>query len=149
MRERLAQAHYMTHDPVALATKIAKRIERDGSCTVDELRARAVELEIPDGILDNALAKLSRRKTIVTKVKAGVVTYIYKEPAKAPSVLSHLQWVRDNYPRPGEKGIPVFLMPFPEIDMSHLFLKPSEVAEMKSLLKTGRAFVPKPRYVRS
>lgn len=139
----------MTHDPIVLATKIAKRIERDGSCTVDELRERAVELGIPNGILDNALAKLSRRKTIVTKVKAGVVTYTYKEPAKPPGPASHIVWARNNYPPydpwcVDENG--EMIMPFPEIDMSYLFLKPSEVAEMKMRLKGDNRFVKKTHY---
>lgn len=79
---------------------------------------------------DQVLQALERiGKRLKSTVRGGVVYYQVAPAPKTPT--DHLAWVRKNYPWPDN-----FIMPFPEIDYSHLFLKTKEerdlfISEMK------------------
>lgn len=51
------------------------------------------------------------------------------------------------YPYPGRDGIPEFVMPWPDWDLSYILLSPEELEEYKAKAK-GRTFIPKKRYER-
>lgn len=63
-----------------------------------------------------------------TASSSGVVTYrkFTRAVGSSASGMTHLSWLRANYPWPGKNGVPPFEMPFPEIDMSWMFLKSHE-----------------------
>lgn len=128
----------MTHDPVMLAAKIAKRIAAGDSVTYTTLEARAKELEVPDAIFQQAMTIVHRSKVIERMVKAGDIVYGVKVVKVAPTGAA---WVTANYPRMDEtndgSGI--------EADYSYLFLTPEEIDKYKAAL-TGRTYVPKKRY---
>ena len=136
--------------PTELATKIITRILTDQGSTYDKLEARAVEKGIDMNTFQAAMVIVHRSKLIEQSVKFGVIQYKPKvKPEVKPAVGA--SWLSLNYPRPGVNGIPVFEMPFPEIDMSHLFLKGEELEKYKCESK-GRPYIPgkrKPHYVRT
>jgi hypothetical protein len=72
---------------------------------------------------------------------AGVVTYKLATVKERPD---HLAWIRANYPWPDN-----FEMPFPEIDMSYLFLKTKEERDAFRAEMTGRPLYVKNKYVHS
>lgn len=51
------------------------------------------------------------------------------------------------YPYPGRDGIPEFVMPFPEWDLSFIFLSPEDMDRYRAE-STGRTYIPKKRYER-
>lgn len=121
----------MTHDPVQLATKIARFIVEARETHIDVIRARAAAHAIPEGILDNALVILHRNKMIVRT--NGV--YKVAPPPKPKEPLSHLSWVRNNYPIMNETN-DANHPAFNDIDFSWMFLPPAEI----EALKQARAF---------
>jgi len=62
---------------------------------------------------------------------------LYYQLAPEPKVqpMEHLTWIRSNYPWPGKNGIPKFVMPWPEWDLSWIFLTPEELVEYKAQAK--------------
>jgi hypothetical protein len=138
------------HDPVLLSSKILDRITKDGQVTYSQLEARAVEKNIPIALFESAMARVHKHKTLLMKTSVGTadsgeITYSIK-PVVISSQMSHVQWCSDNYPRPGVDGVPPFVMPFPEIDMSHIFLSPEEMQAFKAELK-GQRFIKKKAYL--
>ena len=87
--------------------------------TIDELYATLDAVHADKRIQYNANA-------------SGEITYRPTvEKTKAPG--SHLTWVHDNYPHPK-----TFVMPFPDIDMSWLFLRSkAERDEYHAMMKGG------------
>lgn len=135
--------------PTDLATKIITRILTDTGSTYDKLEARAVAKGINMNTFQAAMVIVHRSKLIEQSVKFGVIQYkvAVAKPAQPPVGTS---WLSLNYPRPGVGDVPVFEMPFPEIDMSHLFLKGEDLERYKCEAK-GRPYVPGKRkyYVNS
>lgn len=129
----------MTHDPVMLAAKIIKRIGADGTTNYAALEARAKELEVPDAIFQAAMTIVHRSKKIERKVKGDDIVYSVKV-VKEPVVHTGAAWVTANYPWPEN-----FEMPFPEIDLSHIFLRGEEREKYKAEAK-GRVYIPKQKY---
>ena len=128
-----------------LAALIIKRIIEDNGSTYDKLEARAVAKGIDMNTFQAAMVIVHRSKLIEQSMKYGVIQYkiAVAKPIQAPQGTS---WVTANYPWPEN-----FEMPFPEIDMSHLFLKGEELEKYKCEAK-GRPYVPgkrKPFYVRT
>ena len=91
-----------------------------------------------------ALEKVHRDKRIIQTQRAGQVWY---EPYIAPEIKPqpHLDWCKANYPWPGKNGVPEFIMPFPDWDLSWIFLSPEELEEFKAALK-GTTYTPKKKY---
>jgi hypothetical protein len=132
----------MNNDPVQLSKKITQYIFSAGIPVSYELiEERAKGHNVPQGILDNAMAILHRNKKIDKKVVNDSIVYSVKE-VKEKTMATPSQWLRDNYP-----WIDDFIMPFPEINMSHIFLKPEELKAYKAQLR-GVAYIPTRRYER-
>lgn len=129
----------MTNDPVQLATKIARYIVKERGCSFETIKQRAVSHGINDNILESALAIIHRNKNIEAKnTKNGIVYCIKKIKLVTP--ISHIEWVKNNYPYPDN-----FIMPFPEIDMSWIVLKGEALDKYKAAAK-GMPYIPKKRY---
>lgn len=122
-------------NPQDLATKIITRIWADHGSTYDRLEARAVAKAIPMSTFEAAMAIVHRSKLIEQSVRYGVIQY---RPAVAKPVQAPIgaAWVTANYPWPEE-----FVMPFPEIDMSFLFLSGEDLERYKCESK-GRPYIP-------
>lgn len=88
---------------------------------------------------DEVLAALQGiGKRLKSTVRQGEVYYsIPTAPKKRHD--SHVDWLRDNYPRPS-----TFVMPFPEIDMSWMFLKSKDERDAFMAEMSGR-----PRYTKT
>ncbi len=91
--------------------------------------------------LYTALEKVHKDKRIVQSTRREEVWY---SPATEPTVVktpTHVEWARNNYPpydpwcvdKHGE-----MIMPFPEIDMSYLFLKTKEERDAFRAEMSGR-----------
>jgi hypothetical protein len=127
-------------NPKDLATKIITRIWADHGSTYDRLEARAVAKAIPMYTFEAAMAIVHRSKLIEQSVKYGVIQYRAATKSPAKEVVG-AAWVTQNYPWPGVGDVPPFVMPFPEIDMSHLFLKGEDLERYKCESK-GRQYIP-------
>jgi len=111
---------------MSLSSLIINRIIRDGEVTLAQLETRAQERGVSLSELYDTLEHVHRDKRITqTSNVKGEVTY-RPATAKAPKPMTHLSWVSDHYPWPGKDGVPPFEMPFPEIDMSWMFLRSKE-----------------------
>lgn len=121
--------------PTELATKIITRILTDQGSTYDKLEARALQMGIDMNTFQAAMVIVHRSKLIEQSVKYGVIQYkpAVTKPVQPPQGTS---WVTANYPWPEN-----FEMPFPEINMSHLFLNGEELEKYKCEAK-GRPYVP-------
>jgi hypothetical protein len=124
------------------AKKILERIEKaEGDVTYTSLQERAIEKGIELDVLDRALEHLHRFKKVKQRVKGDEIIYRprLKKVVKDPFAVA--SWVRDNYPYPtpcaakGCTGICDACMPFPEWDLSWMFLTPDEMAEYKAQAK--------------
>lgn len=125
---------YMTHEPTALAIKIGKYIQLSRGCAYADIKSRAAERSIPPDVLEEALRVLHRLPQIHRTVAGGDVQYVWKEVvAKPVTVASHVTWVNEHYPWPEE-----FVMPFPEIDMSWMFLRTLEERQAYKSAAAGR-----------
>lgn len=123
-------------DPNLFAKKILAYIEKANSdVSYTQLLDRALAKDITVDLLDRALERLHKSKKIKKRVKDNDIVYTALPKAVIKSPISYLSWVRQNYPRPGENGIPAFVMPWPEIDMSYLFLKPEQMKVYKAEAK--------------
>ena len=81
----------------------------------------------------SALEAVGRDRSITTKVRGSAIWYtMFIAPIAKPAL------VLPPYPWPGRDGIPEFVMPFPEIDMSHLFLKTREERDAYKAEASGR-----------
>lgn len=126
-------------DPVRLAKLIIDRITELKTVTYDELLARANEKNIEQGVFNNAMQRVHKKKTVLVKDIKGVLTYSIK-PVEVAATPSHVEWCKANYPYPGVDGIPEFVMPFPEWDVSYIFLTPDELEEYKEAIRGGRVY---------
>ncbi|UOF78895.1 hypothetical protein [Caudoviricetes sp.] len=125
-----------------LAKKIQKRIEEaEGDVPYSELEARAVELDISIDMLDAALEHLQRFKKVKQRVKGNEIIYKAKPKSVPKDPFAVSTWMRENYPWPtpcgaeGCTGLCKQCEPFPEMDLSWIFLKPQEMKEFKAQMK--------------
>lgn len=116
--------------------KIIAYIEKHQPVTYGTLLERATLRGMSQDELDDILVRVHKDKRIHTTTKDNTIVYTLEKP-KVAAPMPHLQWTRDNYPWPGENGVPDFIMPFPEIDMSWMFLKPDEMEEYRATM-SGR-----------
>ena len=131
----------MTHEPAAIAIKIGKYIQASRGCSYTDIKTRAAERNIPVGTLEEALRVLHRLPNIHRTVAGGDVQYVWKEQVAKPTTsTSHIDWVNKHYPWPDE-----FVMPFPEIDMSGMFLRTMEERQAYKMAAAGR-YVKKQTY---
>lgn len=93
----------------------------------------------------DAMELVHKDKRITQTARGDEIVY---RPYVAPvsrSPVTHTEWSSKNYPWPGKNGVPSFVMPFPEWDLSFLFLTPDELQEYKAQVR-GRTFIPKKKY---
>lgn len=130
--------------PTELATKIITRILTDQGSTYDKLEARAVQMGIDMNTFQAAMVIVHRSKLIEQSVKYGVIQYKVAKKKHKIEPGSHIIWARENYPPYDPWCVDAdgnMIMPFPEIDMSHLLLKGEELEKYKCEAK-GRPYIP-------
>lgn len=89
----------------------------------------------------DAMELVHKDKRITQSTRGDEIVY---RPYIAPPVKEPFKSTIP-YPYPGRDGVPPFVMPFPEWDLSFIFLTPEEYEEYKAKAK-GRTFIPKKRY---
>ena len=115
-----------------MKTLILAAIRKNSPIAYSDLEARAVKRGVSLDELDTVLQAVHKDKRVKTKVSGDDIIYTWQEP-KVKDITPHLTWLRDNYPRPDP-----FIMPFPEIDMSWIVLKPADMETYKQELNGGR-----------
>lgn len=103
----------------------------NGLVSLDKLLAVSTAKGFSENEVLQALERIGKK--LKSTVKVGQVYYQGKPETKTPT--DHLVWVTKNYPWPEE-----FVMPFPEIDMSQLFLKTKEERDLFKSEMSGRPF---------
>jgi hypothetical protein len=92
-----------------------------------------------------ALEKVHKDKRIVQSTRRDEVWY---SPAPEPTVVktpTHVEWLTTHYPYPDN-----FEMPFPEINMSYLFLKTKEERDAFRAEMSGRPmYMVKSKYAKT
>ena len=91
----------------------------------------------------DAMELVHKDKRITQSARGDEIVY---RPYIAPVVKEHLKSTVP-YPYPGRDGVPEFVMPFPEWDLSFIFLTPEEMDRYRAESK-GRAYIPKHGYER-
>jgi hypothetical protein len=109
---------------------IINKILKEKTVSISSLEERAKQRCVSIEELYTVLERIHRDKRIRQTVAKGEIVYS-PTPERRATVATHLRWIKDNYPDTSD-----FEMPFPEIDMSYLFLKTKEErdafkAEMK------------------
>ena len=129
----------MTTDPVKLAAKVARYIEKQGKpVTYEELEQRAQSKGIDSGLFETAVTFLHKRKRVEYKAKGDTIVYTVKAEPKPKEPGSHLTWVRNNYKYMDETNNANHPA-FNELDFSYLFLTPEEMKQFKIEQKGGYA----------
>lgn len=123
---------YMNSNPLILADKIAAFIIKEKGASYGAIKARASEKAIDPLVLEQALERLHRNPMIHRTMSGGDVQYSVKV-VKPVGVATYVTWVRNNYPWPQD-----FVMPFPEIDMSWMFLRTLEERQAYKEAAAGR-----------
>lgn len=129
-------------DPIKLSALIVERITEFGTITYDQLQARAVEKNIPQGIFDNAMQRVHKKRTILVKDIKGVLTYSMK-PIVVEITPDHVMWCKTNYPYTDSNCVDEhgnFVMAFPDWDLSWIFLTPDELEEYKEAMRGGKVY---------
>lgn len=89
--------------------------------------------------VEEALQRVHKDKTIrVLTASNGDLMYAPAPVQQKKEPGSHLTWVRKNYPKYDPWCVDAegkMIIPFPEINMSYLFLSPSEMKEYKAVAK--------------
>ncbi len=124
-----------------VAEKLVKTIAK-GEINIDAIDVRARALGINMNVLDRALEKLHKMKTIKRSVRAGTVWYSV-QIIKKKDPTAHLTWVNANYPPMTSENDGSGI----EADYSYLFLTPEEMEKYKAEV-AGRAYVPKRKHER-
>jgi hypothetical protein len=123
----------------SLTTRITDYILKRTATTLSQLEGIVVSHGFTLDELYTALEAVHRNKSIARTVRQGEVVYMKKALPKSPT--DHLEWIRANYPWPDN-----FEMPFPEINMSFLFLKTKEERDAFRAEMSGRPVYVKNRY---
>jgi len=129
-------------DANLFAKKILERIEKaEGDVSYTSLQARAEEKGISLDVLDRALEKLHKFKKVKQRVKGDDISYTDVPKAIPKDPFAVQKWANENYPYPTPcgatdcKGFCKACEPFPEMDLSYIFLKPQEMKEYKAKAK--------------
>ena len=116
-----------------LKDRIIAYLEKHHPITDAKILALAKSKGYTDAEVYAALELVHTDKRISTKARGDVIWYdIYVAPPPKP-VPTHTQWLAANYPWPEH-----FEMPFPEIDLSWIFLKTkAERDEFRAMMNGG------------
>lgn len=114
-------------NPTLLAEQLLIFLGKNQEASIDMLDVKARNYGINGYTLDAALELLHKLPQVKKTVKRGSLYYsLQAVPMKKPvTAFSHVQWVSEHYPRPGENGVPSFVMPFPEMVVD-IFMKQDE-----------------------
>jgi len=122
-----------------LHERIITYVEKHFPCSMTVLEGIVLSKGFTLEQFYSALEKVHRDKRIVQSQRGGEVYYnIYIAPEVRPQ--PHLDWCKANYPYPKD-----FIMPFPEWDLSWIFLKPEELEKYKADAK-GTTYTPKKKH---
>jgi hypothetical protein len=128
---------------ILLTEKLVLHIDAEKTTTFDKLEARARKHGIAMSVFDRAIEKLHKLPQIKRTVKLGTVHYeLQAVKPKASPILSG-EWLKQHYPWPGKNGVPDFVMPFKDWNLSYLFMTPEEAEEYKAEMKGQRSFTRK------
>jgi hypothetical protein len=116
-----------------ISNQIINTILRHERMTLAELESRAEKRGLSLSDLYTALERVHRDKRITRSVSKGEVVYTKYIP-KSVTLMSHLSWVRENYPYPDKD----WQEPFPEIDLGAMFLRTKEERDEYKAAVTGR-----------
>lgn len=111
----------------------------DSLVSLEKLTLVATGVGFSEDEVLQALERIGNK--LKSTVRGGTVYYQVPPPVK---IKEHFKSTVP-YPWPGRDGVPEFVMPFPEIDYSYIFLKPEELDKYKAELR-GRIFIPKKRW---
>ena len=89
----------------------------------------------------DAMELVHKDKRITQSARGNEIVY---RPYIAPVVKEHFKSTVP-YPYPGRDGVPEFVMPFPEWDLSFIFLTPEKMLEYRAGLK-GQKYIPRKKY---
>lgn len=129
-----------------LKDRIIKYILNNPGVNMDTIISEATSKGISQHEVLVALDVVHKDKRIThTATASGVVTY-KPATAKVSTVPTHVTWLTANYPRPGVGDIPSFIMPFPEIDLSHIFMTRDEAKEYKAAASGRPIYMMKKHY---
>lgn len=128
-------------DPVRLAKLIIDRITALGTVTYDELQARAKEKNIDQGIFDNAMSRVHKKKMVLVKDIKGELTYSIKPVEVKKNIFDILaDWRKANpYPEMNETNNGQHEI-FAHLNFDYLFLTPDELVEYKEAMKGGKTY---------
>lgn len=110
----------------------------DSLVSLEKLTLVATGVGFSEDEVLQALERIGNK--LKSTVRGGTVYY----QVPPPPIKEHFKSTVP-YPWPGRDGVPEFVMPFPEIDYSYIFLKPEELDKYKAELR-GRIFIPKKRW---
>lgn len=120
----------------SLLTRVTDYILKRTGTTLGQLEGVVVSAGLSLDELYAALEVVHKDKRITRRVIKGEIVYTPTPEPKAPT--DYLKWVRENYAWPGTGGTPPFVMPFPEIDMSFMFLRTKEERDAYKAEASGR-----------
>lgn len=125
-----------------LQDRLVKYVTACGSLvSLEKLTLAATGVGFSEDEILQALEGIGKK--LKSTVRGGTIYYQVPPPVK---IKEHFKSTIP-YPWPGRDGIPEFVMPFPEIDMSFIFLTPEELDKYKAESR-GRTFIPKKKYER-
>ena len=126
---------------MTLSERIIAYILNHHPITYRELEDVAMGKGFSQLAIMDAMELVHKDKRVDQSTRRDDIVY---RPYIAPPIKEHFKSTVP-YPWPGRDGIPEFVMPFPEIDYSYIFLKPEELDKYKAELR-GRIFIPKKRW---
>lgn len=124
-----------------LRDRIIRRIVAQHPVTYEKLE----ELVLSNGYTEiqfmEAMELVHKDKRVVQRTSGDTIKYQPFIARQAQDVFAR-NW---EYPHPGRNGIPEFVMPFPEWDLSWIFLTPEELDKYKAEAR-GRTYIPNKRW---
>lgn len=124
-----------------LSDRIIKRIVAQHPVTYTKLEELAVSHGFSQLAIMDAMELVHKDKRITQSARGDEIVY---RPYIAPVVKEHFKSTVP-YPYPGRDGVPEFVMPFPEWDLSFIFLTPEKMLEYRAGLK-GQKYIPRKKY---
>jgi len=133
----------MTGNPYMkeLRDRIIRRIVAQHPVTYERLENLVLGIGHTELEFMEAMEQVHKDKRITQTTRGEEIVY---RPYIAPPVKEHFKSTVP-YPYPGRDGIPEFVMPFPEWDLSFIFLTPDELDKYKADLR-GVKYIRKKRY---
>lgn len=124
-----------------LRDRIIRRIVAQHPVTYEKLEALVLGIGHTELEFMEAMEAVHRDKRVVQTTHGDTIQY---RPYIVPPVKESFKSTVP-YPYPGRDGEPEFVMPWPDWDMSWIFLKPEELEKYKAESK-GRTYIPSKRY---